>query len=73
MMGCKARDLLPVPALSLEELVPQDHFSRQLERVLELSFVRDLVHDCSAAVGRPSLDPVVFFKRQLVMFFAGIR
>jgi transposase len=73
MMGCKARDLLPVPALSLEELVPQDHFSRQLERVLELSFVRDLVHDCSAAGGRPSLDPVVFFQRQLVMFFEGIR
>ena len=73
MMGCKARDLLPVPALSLEELVPQDHFSRQLDRVLDLSFVRDLVHDCSAAGGRPSLDPVVFFQRQLVMFFEGIR
>jgi transposase len=69
MMGCKARDFVPVPAISLEELVPDDHFYRQVDRVLDLSFVRELVHDCYAPIGRPSLDPVVFFKLQLVMFF----
>jgi transposase len=41
--------------------------------VLDLSFVRDLVQDCYAASGRPSVDPVVFFRLQLVMFFEGIR
>jgi hypothetical protein len=73
MMGCKVRDFLPVPAISLEELAPEDHFYRQVDRVLDLSFVRELVHDCYAPTGRPSLDPVVFFKLQLVMFFEGIR
>lgn len=63
----------PVPAVSLEELVPADHFYRHLDRVLDLSFVRDLVQDRYASGGRPSVDPVVFFKLQLVMFFEGLR
>jgi hypothetical protein len=36
--------------------------------MLDLSFVRDLVEDCYASSGRPSVDPVVFFRLQLVMF-----
>jgi hypothetical protein len=62
MMGTKARLFTPVPAVTLDELVPADHFYRHLERVLDLTFVRDLVRDCYAACGRPSVDPVVFFK-----------
>jgi transposase len=73
MMGTKARLLTPVNALSLDELVPADHFYRTLERVLDLSFVRDLVQGCYAPCGRPSVDPIVFFKLQLVMFFEGVR
>lgn len=73
MMGTKLRDFAPIEALTLDALVPAEHFYRQLDRTLDLSFVRDLVADCYAAGGRPSIDPVVFFKLQLVMFFAGIR
>jgi transposase len=35
--------------------------------------VRDLVEDSYAGSGRPSVDPVVFFKLALVMFFEGLR
>jgi len=73
MMGIKARVFAPVEHLTLEQLVPADHFYRQLERVLDLGFVRDLVRPCYAAGGRPSIDPVVFFKLMLVMFFEGTR
>jgi transposase len=73
MMGTKARLFTPVPAVSLDELVPTDHFYRHVERVLDLAFVRDLVQDCYAACGRPSVDPIVFFKLPLVMFFEGVR
>jgi transposase len=31
------------------------------------------VQELYAERGRPSIDPVVFFKLQLVMFFEGIR
>jgi transposase len=73
MMGTKIRDFAPLPYLSLEELVPNDNFYRRLEATLDLSFVRELVRDCYACSGRPSVDPVVFFRLQLVMFFEGIR
>jgi transposase len=73
MMGLKERAFAPLVAVSLEELVPQDHFYRHVQKVLDLSFVYDLVRESYAIVGRPSVDPVVFFKLQLVMFFEDIR
>jgi len=73
MMGQKERSFAALPRVSLDELVPADHFYRHLERSLDLGFVRDLVRDTYAEAGRSSIDPVVFFKLQLVMFFEGIR
>ena len=73
MMGTKTRNFAPLPKLSLEELVPKDNFYRRLEATLDLSFVRELTKDCYASSGRPSVDPVVFFCLQLVMFFEDIR
>jgi transposase len=73
MMGTKIRNFVPLPDLSLEELVPKDNFYRRLEETLDLSFVRDLVEERYAPSGRPSVDPVVFFKLQLVLFFEGLR
>ena len=71
LMGIKERRFLPLANPSLEDLVPADHFYRHLERSLDLAFVRDLVRDRYAPGGRPSVDPVVFFKLQLVLFFEG--
>src|SRR5438045_9420520 len=73
MMGKKERGFAPLINVSLEKLVPADHFYRHLERTLDLSFVRDFVQGTYAGRGRPSIDPVVFFKLQLVMFFEDIR
>jgi hypothetical protein len=39
MMGFKERAFHPLVAVSVEELVPQDHFYRHLQKVLDLSFV----------------------------------
>ncbi len=73
MMGSKERHFAPFSNVSLEELVPSDHFYRHLEQSLGLSFVREFVQQTYACGGRPSIDPIVFFKLQLVMFFEGIR
>jgi transposase len=59
--------------VSLEAPIPRDHFYRQLEAKLDLGFVREVVGGHYEATGRPSIDPVVFFKLQLIMFFEGIR
>jgi transposase len=65
MMGMKERSFASLTALSLEDLVPADHFYRHLERTLDL--------EAYAGIGRPSVDPVVFFRLQLVMCFEGLR
>jgi len=60
--------------LSIDDLVPQDHILRDIDRSINFSFIYDLVkglycHDN----GRPSVDPVVLFKIPLVQFLFGIR
>src|SRR5215471_15836113 len=73
MIGMKERKFAPLTHVSLEDLVSTDHFYRHLNRTLDLSFVREFVQETYASGGRPSIDPIVFFKLHLVMFFEGIR
>jgi transposase len=74
MLGPPKPRRLDAPiAVSLEDLIPADHFYRHLEAMLDLSFVREWARELYADRGRPSIDPVIFFKLQLVMFFEDIR
>src|SRR5215213_3479621 len=73
MMGKKEQDFAALLPVTLEDLVPPDSFYRHLDRSLDLGFVRELVREAYADIGRPSIDPVVFFKLQLILFFEGIR
>ena len=74
MLGPPKLRLLDQPiTVSLEDLVPVDNFYRFLDAKLDLTFVRTWVQELYAAGGRPSIDPVVFFKLQLILFFEGIR
>ena len=57
MMGYKVREFRPLMKVSLEDLVPQDHFYRQVERYLDLSFVRNLVFKLYSVMGRPRSTP----------------
>ncbi len=43
MMGSKERHFAPLINVSVEELVPSDHFYRHLEKSLDLTFVYELV------------------------------
>jgi transposase len=73
MIGQKAKIFKVHPGLTLDDLVPKDNFYRQVEAKLDLSFVRELVREHYAQnMGRPSIDPVTFFKLHLIMFFEGI-
>jgi transposase len=73
MMGYKIRNFNTFTSFSLETLVPEENFYRQVEKFIDLSFVRDLVCHLYSDFGRPSIDPVVFFKLQLIAFFEGVR
>jgi len=46
MLGIKLRSFAPLVNVSLEDLVPKDHFYRHVERTLDLTFVHNLVKPC---------------------------
>ena len=53
--------------------IPKKHFYEQLGELLDLEFVYELTRPLYAEkMGRPGLDPVVFFKCMLVGFFENI-
>lgn len=72
MMGYKVKNLEVHIAIFLEDLVPKYNIYRQIEQCIDLSFVCDLVCDLYSEIGHPAIDPVVFFKLQLIAFFEGI-
>jgi hypothetical protein len=65
----------PEPALFVDAAdvyrhIPTGHFYERLAKLLELEFVYELTRPLYAEkIGRPSLDPVVFFKCMLAGFF----
>jgi transposase len=51
----------------IERLVPETHVLRKIRKVLNLSFIRKLTKFYySDDKGRPSIDPEVFFKMQII-------
>jgi transposase len=73
VLGTKPRSFASHPTVCLDQLVPPDDFYRFLDARLDLSSVRDWVEPGYAPRGRPSIDPVGFFKLQLILFFEGLR
>jgi len=57
---------------TLEELVPEDHIVRKLERVIDWRFIYPLVEHLYSKNGRPSIDPVVLFKMVCLNYLFGI-
>ncbi|MEL6988000.1 MAG: IS1182 family transposase [Bacteroidota bacterium] len=51
---------------NLVDAVPDDNFYKILSDKLDLGFIIPLTHECYSHTGRPSLDPVVFFKILLI-------
>lgn len=67
----KVRKQLQV--LSVDDMVPQDHMLRLIDKAIDWSFIYDLVEDkYSATTGRPSIDPVTLIKIPLIQYLYGI-
>lgn len=59
---------------SMEDLVPQNHLLRDIDRAINFSFIYDLVIDkYSEDQGRPSIDPVMLIKIPLIQYLYGIK
>jgi transposase len=58
----------------LDELVPEDHLLRVIQKHVDFSFIREKVRQyyCEDN-GRPAIDPVVLFKMIFIGYLYGIR
>ncbi|CDF58082.1 IS1182 family transposase [Thermobrachium celere] len=58
----------------IENLVPQDHILRKIDKYIDFSFIRELTKDLYCHDnGRPAVDPVVLFKMLFIGYLFGIR
>ena len=63
-----------VQIISVDSLVPANHLLRKIDKVMDFSFIYELVEDkyCSDN-GRPAVDPVVLIKMIFIQHLFGIR
>ena len=60
--------------ISIEDLVPEDHILRDIDKAISFDFIYKAVEHLYCMVkGRPSIDPVVLFKIVLIQYIFGIR
>lgn len=72
MMGQRKFNMKQHHQLCLDDLVAPGHLYRKIDQVIDFSFIYDLAKSYYSHTGQPSLDPVVFFKIELVSFLEGI-
>jgi transposase len=58
----------------IENLVPQDHPLRLIDKYIDFSFITELVRDLyTLDNGRPAVDPIILFKMIFIGYMFGIR
>ena len=57
--------------LTIEEMVPQNHLVRKLEKGIDFRFIYPKVEHLYSKVGKPSIDPVVLFKLLILNIVDG--
>jgi transposase len=60
-------------AFDLDEMVPADHLVRQIDAVLDLSWVHNELAPYYSHTGRPSIDPVLMIRMLIVGYVFAIR
>ena len=60
-------------AFNLDEIVPQDHLLRDIDRVLDLSDLREHLAPYYSHTGRPSVDPELMIRMLLIGYCGGSR
>jgi len=60
--------------IDLELMIPRDHLLRRIDSKIDFGFIYDITERlyCSDN-GRPSIDPVLFFRMQLISYLYGMK
>lgn len=59
MMGKKDGQLC-LTIVNLEELIPENHLLKKIDRAIDFTFIYDLAKPYYAEKGRPSVDPILY-------------
>ena len=63
-----------VQFLCMDDMVPQDHLLRIIDKAIDWNFIYDLVVEkYSQDNGRPSMDPVMLIKIPFIQYLYGIK
>ena len=73
MMGTQAAPERLFYDFCLEDHVPDDHLLRHVDRVLDLSDVRQKLKPYYCTIGRPSIDPELMIRMLIVGYCLAIR
>ncbi len=74
MQGTHKFDPRAKTEIDLESIVEDNHALRKIDRLLDMAFVRELTAACYAdGRGRPSIDPEVYFRMELVAYLNDIK
>src|SRR3954447_5813630 len=60
-------------AFELDNVVPADHLARQIDAVLDLSWVHKELDPYYSNTGRPSIDPVLMIRMLIIGYIFAIR
>lgn len=72
MMGQRKFNMKTHHNLCLDDLVDPGDLYRKIDEAIDFGFIYELAKESYSHTGQPSLDPVVFFKIELVGFLEGI-
>ena len=73
MLTKRENTQIKMHCVTIEDLVPEDHFLRKLAALVDFSFIYPEVHGLYCHNnGRPSIDPVMLIKYLLIGFLYGI-
>jgi hypothetical protein len=56
----------------MEDMIPEDHLLRLVDRHIDFSFIRDKVKHLYSHTGRPSIDPEVLLRMLCIGYLYGI-
>ena len=72
MLGEKQRKEPMFYYVRMEEMIPENHLLRLVDKHIALNFIRDKVKHLYSHTGRPSIDPEVLLRMLLIGYLYGI-
>lgn len=74
MLGCKQmrQNKLFYTSFNLDQRIREDNPLRQIQNIIDFSFIREQVCGLYGSTGKPSIDPIVLMKLMLILFLEQI-